>query len=392
MTQPHRRGFARRALRPVVLASLALVLVAGCSSGSGSSADDTPKEPVAPTITVTPAKGKKVSPTSKITVTADKGKLETVTVTSADGSVVPGKLSEADTVWRSDGELLQFGAKYKVNASAVGETRATTTSTFTVKETKGLRAFMSPDNRTVGVGMPIIVTLSATPDDRAEVERRLEVETSRPVTGAWHWFDDTELHWRPKEFWPANTDVEVRSDFKGVRFGKNTFGDHNTRVNFKIGKSTVTTVDIANHTMDVVTAGKLVRRIPVTNGNASFPTRSGIKVIISKEAETVMDSATVDIPEDSADAYRLKVKNAMRLTWSGEYVHAAPWSTASQGNRNVSHGCTGLSQAQSDWFYGYSQVGDVVKYINSNRPLEQRNGYTDWNLSWSDWLGGSALV
>ncbi len=37
----------------------------------------------------------------------------------------------------------------------------------------------------------------------------------------------------------------------------------------------------------------------------------------------------------------------MRLTYSGEFIHAAPWSVGSQGSANVSHGCTGMSTANA---------------------------------------------
>ena len=41
----------------------------------------------------------------------------------------------------------------------------------------------------------------------------------------------------------------------------------------------------------------------------------------------------------------------MRLTYSGEFLHAAPWSVGSQGYANVSHGCTGMSTANAQWLY-----------------------------------------
>ena len=389
-------GRARsRPVRAVVLVGAALALVAGCTSngatssapGSGSSA-----QAAAPTITVNPGKGRTVAPTAPVVIRAQQGKLDMVTVQASDGSVVPGRLANGDTVWRSDPQLLQFGSKYNVAASAVsGSARSTVSSTFTVKESKGLHAFLSPDNRTVGVGMPIIARLTATPDDRAMVESRLSVTTSRPVQGAWHWFSDTELHWRPKDYWPANTTVLVKANLNGVKFGNNVYGDHDTSVKFKIGESNINTVDVNAHTLTVTTNGKLLRVIPVTTGKSTLPTRAGIKVIISKQTETVMDSATVDIPKGSPDAYRLTVKNAMRITWSGEYLHAAPWSVASQGVANVSHGCTGMSDANAQWMFDHSQVGDVVKYVGSTRPLEQGNGYTDWNVPWATWLKNSAV-
>lgn len=387
------RGRAVRRSVPVVVAALALI--AGCSSGGSDSSDAAAPAPtpVPPVISVEPGQNAKVGPTTDIVVSADRGRLDAVEVKASDGTLVPGTLEQDATVWRSDAKLLKFGTKYDVSARAsVDGVTSTKASHFTVKQTKGLRAILSPDERTVGVGMPITVTLTAAPDKRAAVERRLSVSTSKPVVGAWHWFSDTQLHWRPRDFWPADTRVRVKADLKGVKFGKNVYGDHDTSVAFRIGDAQISTVDIANHTMTVTRNGKVVRTLPVTNGEPAYRTRSGIKVIVTKERETIMDSTTVDIPENSSDSYRLKVRNAMRLTWSGEYIHAAPWSVRSQGRANVSHGCTGLSDANAQWLYDFSRVGDVVKYINSDRPLEQGNGYTDWNVPWKTWLAGSALV
>ncbi len=85
------------------------------------------------------------------------------------------------------------------------------------------------------------------------------------------------------------------------------------------------------------------------------------------------------------------VRWAMRVTNSGEFLHAAPWSVGSQGRENVSHGCVGMSTADAQWIYDQSRRGDVVKFVNSGRSLEQNNGWTDWNTRWSDWVQGSAL-
>jgi lipoprotein-anchoring transpeptidase ErfK/SrfK len=48
------------------------------------------------------------------------------------------------------------------------------------------------------------------------------------------------------------------------------------------------------------------------------------------------------VPQRSQDPryrYDVPVEYAQRLTWQGEYVHAASWSEPSQGMVNVSHGC-----------------------------------------------------
>ena len=123
-----------------------------------------------------------------------------------------------------------------------------------------------------------------------------------------------------------------------------------------------------------------------------FTTRSGTKVIIEKFAEKRMNSETVGINRDSPEAYDIDdVQWAMRVTYSGEFLHAAPWSVSSQGHANVSHGCTGMSTADAGWLYAMSRRGDVVEYTGTDRPMTLDNGYGDWNLPFSEWKSGSAL-
>jgi hypothetical protein len=42
---------------------------------------------------------------------------------------------------------------------------------------------------------------------------------------------------------------------------------------------------------------------------------------------------------------------ACRISNSGEFVHAAPWSVAQQGSSNASHGCINLSSDNAKWFF-----------------------------------------
>ena len=106
-----------------------------------------------------------------------------------------------------------------------------------------------------------------------------------------------------------------------------------------------------------------------------------------------MNSETVGIAADSADGYDIdNVEYAMRVTYSGEFVHAAPWSVGSQGHANVSHGCTGMSTANADWLYDMTERGDVVEYTGTDRPMTLTNGYGDWNESFATVPQGSALA
>ena len=35
--------------------------------------------------------------------------------------------------------------------------------------------------------------------------------------------------------------------------------------------------------------------------------------------------------------------------------------------------------------------GDIVQVVNTPRKLQSGNGWTDWNMSWEQWLQGSAI-
>jgi lipoprotein-anchoring transpeptidase ErfK/SrfK len=159
-----------------------------------------------------------------------------------------------------------------------------------------------------------------------------------------------------------------------------------------VGDAHIYKVNAQTDQMQVFSNGKLLRTIPITTGKPGFTTRSGVKVIIEKFDSKRMNSETVGIPAGSADAYDIdNVQWAMRLTYSGEFIHAAPWSVASQGHENVSHGCTGMSDANAKWLYDMTRRGDVVEYTGTDRPMTLTNGYGDWNESFADYRAGSAL-
>jgi hypothetical protein len=41
--------------------------------------------------------------------------------------------------------------------------------------------------------------------------------------------------------------------------------------------------------------------------------------------------------------------------------------------------------------FGEMKKGDPVEYTGSPRAIEPGNGWTDWNISWDDWVAKSAL-
>jgi lipoprotein-anchoring transpeptidase ErfK/SrfK len=196
------------------------------------------------------------------------------------------------------------------------------------------------------------------------------------------------VQWRPKAYWPAGTTVTVRSALEDVQVAPGVWGTSNRTTEFRVGSAMISTVDVKRHTMTVRKDGRVVKVIPVTTGKNGFLTRNGVKVIMSRESSRRMDAETTGIARTDPEYYDVKVKWAMRLTHSGEFFHAAPWSVASQGRANVSHGCTGMSTENAEWLFKNSKVGDVAVFTGSKRGLEWGNGYTAWDMPYDRWLAG----
>ena len=82
---------------------------------------------------------------------------------------------------------------------------------------------------------------------------------------------------------------------------------------------------------------------------------------------------------------------SVRFTWSGDYIHSAPWSVGDQGNSNVSHGCVNLGPSYAPIYYQMEVPGDPVVVTGSPLNGAFDDGWTDWFLSWSQVLHCSAL-
>ncbi|MFF0340570.1 Ig-like domain-containing protein [Kribbella sp. NPDC004875] len=367
------------------------------SPGASGTPSSTPSESTpAANIAIVPAKGAtSVQPDKPVTVTTTAGKLTAVTLKDDDGDKVTGSFNTDKTQWTSVPQL-KPGASYTLSGSAEGTDGASVpiSSSFkTLKATKSLKASVVPLNgETVGVALPIQIFWNNPVKDRAAVEKRLSVKTSVPVDGSWHWVSSKQVNYRPKDYWPAGTKVTVNIDTQGVAAGNNTWGTASRKIEFSIGKSVVSNVNVKKHTMTVTINGKLARTIPITAGKDGFTTRSGVKVIMEKFTTKRMDAATVGIKPGDPEYYNISnVKWAQRVTSSGEFIHGAPWSAGSQGSANVSHGCVGMSLADAQWFFNQTLRGDPVIVTGTTRHMEPGNGWTDWNTTWAKYKAGSAL-
>lgn len=342
-----------------------------------------------------------VDPTRPLEVTAKggDGRITDVTAVDTRGRRLAGELSAAGDRWHSTVPMAA-GVRYTVTVSTENEDGAPGRRTLTFDTTPAKRVLkveFGPEAGKYGVGQPITAVLSEPVKDkaaRAVIERGLVVDVPPGVEGAWYWVDDKNLHYRPKEYWPANTVVSARSNLEGIKITDELYGTSTKPLKLEIGDRVEVTTDAASHYLTFKRNGEVINTIPVTTGKPGFSTRNGVKVVLGKEYFVRMRGTTVGISEDSSDGYDLPVYYATRVTWSGEYVHAAPWSVGSQGYENVSHGCTGMSTGNAAWFYENIREGDVVKVINSigDNMDNFGNGYGDWNLDWKHWRQGSALL
>ncbi|HEV3399463.1 MAG TPA: Ig-like domain-containing protein [Actinomycetes bacterium] len=364
----------------------------GTAAGERAGADGAPAAPVR--LTVTPKnRATRVPLDAKAKVVADAGRLRSARVTGA-GKRLDGELAADGRSWVSSGALAP-ATRYRVVAEAVDDAGAPTrrqSSFTTLKPRAELRAAVMPlDGETVGVGMPIGVWFSQPVTDRAAVERRLQVSSSKPVTGAWHWFADNEVHYRPKAYWPSGSKVTLRARLAGTDAGRGVWGVADRTIRFTIGRRQISVVDVRTHRMTVTAAGKTLRVLPVSTGRERYPTTNGVHFVLEKNPVKLMDSSTVGIPRNSPGGYYQRVNWSVRISNSGEFVHAAPWSTGAQGSANVSHGCVNLSTANAAWYFRLTRRGDVVEVRGSPKRPGNSLGVADWNMSWSKWLAGSAL-
>jgi lipoprotein-anchoring transpeptidase ErfK/SrfK/predicted small lipoprotein YifL len=389
--------------RPVVSCTLLVIALCAGVTACGSDGNPLSHHPYDAADQISfnaPTQGReKADPDKPLEVVAEDsdGRITDVTAHDAAGRYVAGELAADGSRWHSTSPLAA-NAGYTVRVSTEDENGAPgrkvlTFDTGRPTTQKRLDVTFGPKAGTYGVGQPITAELSRPVKDRAQravVERALKVSSMPATDGAWRWVDDKKLHYRPKDYWPAQATIQVRSNLEGIKIGDRMRGGKAKPLTINTADKVIAVTDAAAHQMTVYKNDKIVRQIPVTTGMPGYETRNGVKVVLAKEGTVRMTSASIG----ASDFYDLMVHHSVRVTNSGEYVHAAPWSVGSQGSANVSHGCTGMSTENAAWFYENVREGDIVKVINSagDTMAPFGNGFGDWNLAWKQWRTGSALT
>jgi lipoprotein-anchoring transpeptidase ErfK/SrfK len=408
---------SRRKAMTAAVGVAAAATVAGCNrasgpawreAGAGPSGTGGPQSPSAPpvSLTVTPAADTaNVPPGTQVVVSAAGGTLTAVNL-AAGGKAVAGALDADKRTWRST-DPLDFGQTYTLTASiadASGTAVQKTSSFSTIKPAATASVVFQANalqilkgGGTYGVGQPVIVRFSRSVTDKAAAEKAVVVETSPSVTGKFFWLDKQTLHWRPEKYWAKGTTVKVTVNAFGVDLGGGTYGAANASTSFTIGRSLIAVADNDSHYTQVFVDGALVRTMACSMGKGGYTktsdgtqihfwTQNGVHVVLEKDKTVNMTSSSYGITnKNDPNYYDEDVQLCTRISYSGEYLHAAPWNMADHGKRNSSHGCVNLSIEDAQWVYDNFLLGDVVEVKNSPKPLPVWDGLGDWQLSYDQY-------
>ncbi|GGN75505.1 lipoprotein [Streptomyces albiflavescens] len=381
-------------------------LLAGASGCTADGIDRVFGKPQSPedVIRVSPADNSKgVRPKEAIKVWVPDGRLESVKVVKsqdAQESPVPGHITEDGLTWKPDDARVALAAKYTVDVVALDERgrRSARHTTFTTAvPDERFIAYVTPENRsTVGTGMIVSLSFNREVENRAAVERAIQVNAEPAVEIRPHWFGKSRVDFRPRQYWKPGTKVTVGLHLRDVEGAPGVYGLQYKTFSFTIGRSQVSLVDAATHTMEVRRDGDLLATVPITAGAPKKATYNGKMVVMEMLEVTRMNSQTVGFGGEYNIA---DVPHAMRLTDSGTFLHGNYWAPDVFGNANVSHGCVGLedvkgggSDTPAGWFFDRSLVGDVIEVVNSeDKTVAPDNGLGGWNMAWKAWKAGGAV-
>lgn len=423
---------SRRTMGAAVAAGLVVVLaLSSCTSSGGSSGSDaqgdaggssgssapsggssrTPSTSSAPgappaVISITPSAAAAAAwnPIDPVTVSVSAGRIDSVALTNPEGALVAGQVAPDGANWATT-EPLGYGKAYSVvvQASNVDGKSVTQTSTFTTVKPGNLTLplFRFSNGGTYGVGYVPGIRFDEPIVDKAAAERALIVTTTPPVEGAWSWGNDQDVEWRPRDYWPAGTQVTITADVYGLELAPGMFGQEDRTASFVIGQKKIAIADDTTKMINVYFDDVLQRSIPTSMGKGgtqqvgnttlSFWTQNGPHVVLGKQNPVLMDSQTYGLPLDQG-GYKQEVPYAVHISGDGEYVHWADWSVWAQGNTNTSHGCLNISPDNAVWFYNNFNQGDIVDVRNTaGRVLPSYIAGGEWNISFEDWAAGSAL-
>ncbi|RKT84908.1 Lipoprotein-anchoring transpeptidase ErfK/SrfK [Saccharopolyspora antimicrobica] len=374
-------------LRLLWTALAAVLLISGC--GTSAPEDRAPAEPVAKVSFEPGAGAAEVNPAVPVKAGVERGRFDSVQLTNAEGKQVEGQLAPDGKSWQAT-TALGYGKTYTWSGQATGEDgkQVPVQGSFTtLQPQRTIRATINPtDEAEVGIAMPISVKFDEPVQDKAAVQRALNVQTSVPVEGAWAWLSDRQVDWRPKEYWPANTRVSVSAKLYGLAYGGGAYGLADLTTDFDIGRAQIVKADVNTHRLVVLRDGEQVASYAASYGEEYDPGRNtpnGTFIIMEKNPVEIMDNPRY--------GYRDVRKTwAARFSNHGEFIHENQENAAALGKVNNSHGCINLSAADAKKYYDSALIGDPVEVSGSASSMPPQYDVYDWLLSWDQWQAKSA--
>ncbi|MGN0100357.1 MAG: Ig-like domain-containing protein [Dietzia sp.] len=389
------RSKARLGLAVVFTGALVLTgCTIGDTAGEEPAAAEAPAAPAAVIDLSVTDGATDANPAEPIVLTAENGRLDSVVVRNPEGVQVRGEFNPEFTEWRTT-EDLGYGRQYTVESSATDEAGLVTrkNSTFTTLTPSIMTAayLTTGEGSVVGIGQPVAVMFDEPIADRRAAQENIHITTEPAVEGAFYWVSNQEVRWRPAEYWTPGTTIDVHVDIYGEDLGGGMYGQQDARSNFQIGDAVISRVDDSTKMITVERNGEVIKTMPTSMGKDATPTPNGTYVIGEKHASMIMDSSTYGVAVDSAEGYRTPVQYATRMSYSGIFLHAAPWSVWAQGSQNTSHGCLNVTTADAKWFYDNAKRGDIFEVTGTvGDTLPGWDGLGDWNVPWETWKAGNA--
>ena len=374
----------------ILVASTAFALMAGgCGVGVNTKGAvvEEGQAPSGPVVTSSLDNGASVAAGTQWSLTAASGWAIRVNGPEA-ASTTPAATGAGLAAWKS--RPLPPGQQIKADVEATYSNGATRTESYVVttgaaKNTFGV-TFNTDTATKYGVGeMPKIeFDMSIPKKSRADVVSHLTTTVSpKNLPVAYRWIDDQTVAYRPEKFWPGHAKITVVADISSVPItsGGRTYWGKNRTSSWRTGKSQIIRIRADRYQGQETIDGKKVRTFGTSVGKPGYTTRSGVKTLTDKFRSTRMTNIGVT----SDEVYDIDVPYAMRMTETGEFLHAAPWN-GNIGYANTSHGCTNLNYSDAAWIFERAQWGDPVVTTGTSRSMETWNGPGGlWNVPWKQW-------
>ncbi len=381
------------------------------STGTASAATGSASGPAKSTgpgkVVISPSVSTGVTPATPVTVTASAGATVTAVSLTTGSKTVAGTLSSDGLSWKATGALA-FNTKYTLKVTSSTSATPTTTTFTTVKPTKTTSVHLIANKLnalksggTYGVGEAVMVHFSHSIPSSAHsaVEKMLNVSVSpAPVAGRWHWVSSDEVDYRGENYWAAGSTITISAKTMGVSLGSGAYLSNSASATIHIGDSHVLIADNATHRMQLFINGTLTKTIKVSMGMGgsttgangqlvNYWTRTGPHVVIQKSPSVTMSSASYGITDPKSKYYYAPetVLDAVRISYSGEFVHLRTWTVHDIGVRNTSHGCINVGKDYASYLYGLLITGDIVDVKGTPVPISSANSVAVWETPWAQW-------